>query len=346
MIFRRGGATTSLVLGIAGVIGVGVAGGMALTGTTPCSILQACGVKPATPAAQTVALQSGESCPVTGASMGAVAKESSCCDVMNKEATPAAQTVALAADCSKEPGCENDDNKTCSKDTECHKAQPASATPVAMTGEVCAMAASCEPSKCTTEMVKACTDSGKICPLGEAKVVPASMNAATAECSKEPGCENDDGKTCSKNEACHKAQPVALNAASTCSDAAKATCASTTAIAGAATCSSANAGKVIAAASAPASACGTPMPIGTLRTLAYSGKGMPMLIPAAFANVQSVETKAAGCGGCSDKAATPATPVAQPVALKADCSKEPGCENDDDKTCSKGTECHKAVASR
>jgi len=75
-----------------------------------------------------------------------------------------------------------------------------------------------------------------------------------------------------------------------------------------------------------------------------------LLIPAAFANVQSVKTKAAGCGGCSSgKAATPtaaATPVAQPVALTADCSKEPGCENDDDATCSKGAECHKAVASR
>lgn len=368
MIFRRGGATTSLVLGIAGVLGVGVAGGMALTGTSPCSILQACGVKPATPVAQTVALQSGESCPVTGASMAGAAKESSCCDVINKgatPATPAAQTVALAADCSKELGCEKDDGVTCSKDTACHKAAEVKATPVAMTGEVCAMAASCVPSKCTTEMVKACTDSGKICPLGEAKVVPASMTGAAAECSKEPGCENDDNKTCSKNTECHKATevkatpvamnaekasccstakatPVALNAAaSTCSDAAKATCASTTAAAS--TCSSASAGKVIAVASAPAASCGTPMPIGTLRTLAYSGKGMPMVIPAAFANVQSVETKAAGCGGCGTKATTP---VAQPVALKADCSKEPGCEKDDGKTCSKDTECHKAVASR
>lgn len=339
MKFRRGGATTSLVLGIAGVIGVGVAGGMALTGTTPCSILQACGVKPATPAAQTVALQNGESCPVTGATMAAAKKESSCCDVMNKgAAAPVAQTVALAADCSKEPGCEKDDGKTCSKDTACHKATQASATPVAMTGEVCAMAASCEPSKCTEAMVKACTDSGKICPLGEVKAVPASLNAANAECSKEPGCENDDTKTCSKNEACHKAQPVALNAASACSDAAKATCSSATAAAG----SSCSSGKVIAAASAPAASCGTPVVLSTLRPLAYSGKGTPMLIPAAFANVKSVETKAAGCGGCGTKAAV----IAQPVAHKADCSKEPGCEKDDTKTCSKGTECHKAVASR
>lgn len=245
---RRGGATTSLILGIAGVIGVGVAGGMALTGTTPCSLMQACGVKKTTPALETIAM-AGETaavCPITGkkaeatpASMAAAGSD--CCA---KDAAATAQPAALA-DCSNDPECAVDDGVACStKGADCHKVQPATAgvqvhvvtaSQTQAKGEECAMAASCSPANCTEGMMKACTDSGKVCPQDQ----------------------------------------------------------------------SAHAGaKVVAAASKPALEI-APDALRPLFGLQFTGKGMPMLIPATMLNASACETKDAGaCGGesaCSDE---------------------------------------------
>lgn len=303
MIHRRGGATTSLILGIAGVIGVGVAGGMALTGTTPCSILTACGVKPATPAAQTVALEGEKAaCPVGGqtAAVTTVAQtsDSGCCpseaaepvkaqtvalaaeacseaktdcsDAAKAECTGAAtaQTVALtqgacadaAADCSNDPECAVDDGIACStKGSDCHKVQPAADTGVQVQvvtatnaeAEVCAMAASCSPANCTEGMMKACTDSGKICPEDKSATPSTPI-----------------------------AQTVANEAKSSC-------------------CASKAKAETIAVA---------PDALRPLLTLQFSGKGMPMLIPASMTSQSACETaEASSCGGeakaesCSDE---------------------------------------------
>ncbi len=274
MINRRGGATTSLVLAIAGVVGVGVAGGMALTGTTPCKIMSACGLN-GDAKVETVAMTGdAASCPITGTKATTVASTSgSDCCASKTDAAPVAQTVALADyDCSGDPECAVDDGVACStKGDDCHKVQPINANGVevqvvtashtAAEGEVCAMAASCSPANCTEGMMKACTDSGKICPEDKSAQPVAQPVAQTAE-------------------------------AGSC-------------------CSSTGKAAIIAAASKPAAeVLIAPDAMRQYRVLSFTGKGMPMLIPAALNTASACETKDAGScggGGCGEKKAAETT---------------------------------------
>ena len=268
MIHRRGGATTSLILGIAGVIGVGVAGGMALTGTTPCEILSACGIKPEAKVETVAMTGDAASCPVTGAKATTVANasDSGCC--ASDKAIQAAPANGVEV-----------------------KVVTASQTETKAAGEVCAMAASCTPANCTDAMMKACTDSGKICPQ-DTNATPAAQTVALADCSNDPECAVDDGVACStKGADCHKVQPAAQTVAT---EAAAGSCCSSTGKAG-----------VIAAASKPeAEVFVAPDAMRPLYTLQFTGKGMPMLIPAAMLNASACEVKDAGAcggGGCGEK---------------------------------------------
>lgn len=171
MINRRGGATTSLILGIAGVIGVGVAGGMALTGTTPCSIMGSCGIKDAAPQAQTVALTGdGASCPITGTKATTVATASDsgrCSSDAAVEAAPVAQTVALATE-----SCSTEAKAACAgtpasasvttQDAACHTVQPAA--------QVAKAADSCCPSTGKAGVIAAASK-----PEAEIFVAPDAM---------------------------------------------------------------------------------------------------------------------------------------------------------------------------
>jgi hypothetical protein len=240
---RRGGATTSLVLAIAGLVGVGVAGGMALTGTTPCSILSACGVKPSNANVQTVAMTGAEgACPVTGKTEASqAAGASDCCSASTMQAAAPAVDVQVV---------------TASLATETTKAE----------GELCEMAGSCSPANCTEGMMKACTESGKVCPQDKSATVRtaalgANAGEAHADCSNDPECAVDDGVACSSKGAdCHKVQPA----------------------------TSAEAVEV------------NPAVLRSLRTLSFTAKGMPMLVPAALFTASGCEVKQGeGCGGCS-----------------------------------------------
>lgn len=276
MIHRRGGATTSLILGIAGVIGVGVAGGMALTGTTPCEILSACGVKPEAKIETVAMTGDATSCPVTGAKATTVANasDSGCC--ASDKAIQAAPANGVEV-----------------KVVTASQTEPAPAA-----GEVCAMAASCSPANCTDAMMKACTDSGKVCPQDKSATpgAPAAQTVALADCSNDPECAVDDGVACStKGADCHKVQPAAQPAAqAVATEAAAGSCCSTSGKAG-----------VIAAASKPeAEVFVAPDAMRPLYTLQFTGKGMPMLIPAAMLNASACEVKDAGAcggGGCGEK---------------------------------------------
>jgi hypothetical protein len=289
MINRRGGATTSLILGIAGVIGVGVAGGMALTGTTPCSILSACGIKPAAKVETVAMTGDASSCPVTGAKATTVAtaSDSGCCPSDKAiDAAPVAQTVALATEsCSTEAkaACADAAASACSAPkADGVEVKVVTASQTETKGEVCAMAASCAPANCTDAMMKACTDSGKICPQDKS-ATPAAQTVALADCSNDPECAVDDGVACStKGADCHKVQPAAqtAKAAGSC-------------------CPSTGKAGVIAAASKPgADVFVAPDAMRPLFTLQFTGKGMPMLIPAAMLNASACEVKDAGsCGG-------------------------------------------------
>lgn len=299
---RRGGATTSLILGIAGVIGVGVAGGMAITGTTPCSIMSACGIK-SDAKVETVAMTDANAgaCPVTGragviAASTTAAADSGCCS--EKTETVNVETVALA-DCSNDPECAVDDGVACStKGPDCHKVQPAadgvqvqvitaSQTEAKAEGELCAMAASCSPANCTEGMMKACTDAGKICPEDKSAQATTFALAAEADCSNDPECAVDDGIACStKGPDCHKVQPAA---AQTVANEAASSC-----------CSDKKAEAEIVAVA--------PDALRPLFTLQFSGKGMPMLIPASLTTQSACEVKEAGsCGGEKKAACSTAT---------------------------------------
>ncbi len=302
MINRRGGATTSLILGIAGVIGVGVAGGMALTGTTPCSILSACGIKPAANVETVAMTGDAESCPITGAKATTVAATSGsgCCPSDKAiDAAPAAQTVALATEsCSTEAkaSCADAAASACSTpkaDGVEVKVVTAAQTETKAAGELCAMADSCSPANCTEGMMKACTDSGKICPEDKS-ATPAAQTVALADCSNDPECAVDDGVACStKGADCHKVQPAAQTVATPAADAAGSCC------------SSGGKAGVIAAATKPAAEVFVaPDAMRPLYTLQFSGKGMPMLIPAAMLSASACEVKDAGScggGGCGEK---------------------------------------------
>jgi hypothetical protein len=215
-----------------------------------------------------------------------------------------AQTVALegagcadaAADCSNDPECAIDDGIACStKGADCHKVQNVDASGVqvqvvtasqtAAKGEVCAMAVSCAPENCTEGMMKACTDSGKICPEDKS-AQPVAQTVALADCSGDPECAVDDGVACStKGDDCHKVQPAAQTVAET---AKAASC-----------CPSTGKAALIASASKPATEVFfAPDAMRQYRVLSFTGKGMPMLIPAALTKVSACEVKDAGsCGG-------------------------------------------------
>jgi hypothetical protein len=296
MINRRGGATTSLILGIAGVIGVGVAGGMALTGTTPCSILSACGIKPAAKVETVAMTGDASSCPVTGAKATTVANasDSGCCPSDKAiDAAPVAQTVALATEsCSTEAkaACADAAASACSAPkADGVEVKVVTASQTAAKGEVCAMAASCAPANCTDAMMKACTDSGKICPQDKS-ATPAAQTVALADCSNVPECAVDDGVACStKGADCHKVQPAAQPAAQTVV---------TEAAAGSCCPSTGKAGLIAAASKTGADVFVAPDAMRPLYTLQFTGKGMPMLIPAAMFNASACDTKDAGsCGG-------------------------------------------------
>lgn len=274
MINRRGGATTSLILGIAGVIGVGVAGGMALTGTTPCEILSACGIKPAAKVETVAMTGDASSCPVTGAK---------------------ATTVANASD----SGCCPSDKAIEAAPANGVEVKVVTASQTEAKGEVCSMAASCSPANCTEGMMKACTDSGKICPQDKS-ATPAAQTVALADCSNDPECAVDDGVACStKGADCHKVQPAAQTVAAPAAEAAGSCC------------SSGGKAAVIATATKPAAEVFVaPDAMRPLYTLQFSGKGMPMLIPASMLSASACEVKDAGScggGGCGEKKAAETT---------------------------------------
>lgn len=135
--------------------------------------------------------------------------------------------------------------------------------------------------------MKACTDSGKICPEDKSAQATTVALAAEADCSNDPECAVDDGIACStKGPDCHKVQPaaaqtVANEAASSCCSDKKAE-AETVAVA--------------------------PDALRPLFTLQFSGKGMPMLIPASLTTQSACEVKEAGsCGGEKKAACSTAT---------------------------------------
>jgi hypothetical protein len=240
-------------------------------------------------------------CPITGtkATTVAMASDSGCC-ASKAEAAPVAQTVALAGSTE----CADAKADCSTKGADCHKVQTVNASGVevqvvtasqtAAKGEVCAMAASCSPANCTEGMMKACTDSGKICPEDKS-ATPVAQTVALTDCSNDPECAVDDGVACStKGDDCHKVQPAAQTVAQT----AKAD----------GCCSSTGKAAIIAAASKPAAEIVySPDAMRPYRVLSLSGKGMPMLIPAALTTASACETKDAGsCGGekaasCSDE---------------------------------------------
>ena len=276
---RTGAASTSLILGLASLIGVGVAGGMVLTGTTPCDVLSACTGETKT----TAVADKGDAttCPVTGQTMAA------------HDEDRAEGEVVLAS------------NTTAEKADSCCALSVVKAQPVATTAP-----AQCSESKAVAAAPAQCSKGEAVASEAALLTLASAAKALPEGCSGEAACTDDSDKTCSKGESCHKAEGATVQTAAIAS---KTACASSEK-----TCSS----KVLASKSCP---------VGEMKTFAFAGGSVPMVVPASLAKAPATallsaekqceqggaccEGKAGACckgkgDACPREAGKAATPVA------------------------------------
>jgi len=328
----KGSTLTTVLLGVAGLVGLGAGGYSLITGQTLCSMFASCSTTQATAVSA-----EGEACPISGDRKKELMAGGESCPLTG------ATIVEASAESSKADSC-------CPLSG---KAEPVVAM-AAVEGEACEKTASCDEGE--ARVVNAAVESGcekaSVCEKGETNVVAAAVEG---ECNKTSTCDKTEtvafnaslkGDACEKTSTCDKSGASVIAAAvegETCEKAASCDKASVVNAAAegecnkAASCDESKAGVVNAAIEGEscdkASACIKSAPAEAVAAVNASwtvGFGLaPMAMPVFKAECGAVqadcaesvyaasEMSAVGCGQVKQASLESACPMSGAKAINA-----------------------------